>query len=445
MTRAPLSWFGIIRLGLVQTALGAIVVLITSTINRVMVVELAMPAMLPGILVGWHYAIQLLRPRWGFGSDRSGRRTPWIIAGMAVLATGGIGAAMATALLSFSPVLGTLAGFLAFTIVGIGVGAAGTSLLALLASLVGEKRRAVAATVVWIMMIAGFAVTAGIAGKLLDPFSLTRLIQVTAAVSAAAVLVAALALYGIEGRGHASPEAGKALPKGTFKAALAREWADPEARRFAIFIFVSMLAYSAQDLILEPFAGAVFAMTPGETTSLSGLQHGGVMTGMILVALAGSGWFGPRLRSLRLWSILGCIVSALALAGLAVAGFASAHWHLPANVALLGVGNGAFAVSAIGSMMGLAETGREAREGVRMGLWGAAQASAFGLGGFLGTASAALARHLLGSPLEAYASVFAGEAALFLISGVMAAGILAPRINASPAAIAAPRNATVTS
>ena len=84
MTQAQLSWLAIVRLGLVQSALGAIVVLTTSTLNRVMVVELAMPAMLPGILVGWHYAIQLLRPRWGFGSDRSGRRTPWIIAGMAV-------------------------------------------------------------------------------------------------------------------------------------------------------------------------------------------------------------------------------------------------------------------------------------------------------------------------------------------------------------------------
>ena len=37
----PLSWFGIVRLGLVQTALGAIFVLSTATLNRVMVVELA--------------------------------------------------------------------------------------------------------------------------------------------------------------------------------------------------------------------------------------------------------------------------------------------------------------------------------------------------------------------------------------------------------------------
>jgi hypothetical protein len=88
--QAPgLSWFEIFRLGLVQTALGAIVVLTTSTINRVMVVEMAMPAMLPGALVGLHYALQILRPRWGHHSDVKGHRSPWILLGMAVLASGG--------------------------------------------------------------------------------------------------------------------------------------------------------------------------------------------------------------------------------------------------------------------------------------------------------------------------------------------------------------------
>ena len=89
MNNPVLSWFGIIRLGLVQTGLGAIVVLTTSTLNRVMVVELAMPAILPGALVAIHYALQVFRPAWGHGSDLGARRTPWIVGGMAVLATGG--------------------------------------------------------------------------------------------------------------------------------------------------------------------------------------------------------------------------------------------------------------------------------------------------------------------------------------------------------------------
>ncbi len=163
MTAAGLSWIGIVRLGLVQTALGAVVVLTTSTLNRVMVVELALPAMLPGVLVALHYGIQILRPRLGYGSDVGGRRTPWIIGGMAVLSLGGVLAAVATAWMASQPVAGIALAVLAFLLIGVGVGASGTSLLVLLAKLVDKKRRAAAATIVWLMMIAGFAVTATVA------------------------------------------------------------------------------------------------------------------------------------------------------------------------------------------------------------------------------------------------------------------------------------------
>ena len=79
--RARLGWPTIVRLGLVQSALGGVVALCTSTLNRVMVVEYGLPAMLPAALVALHYAVQLSRPAWGHGSDRGGRRTPWIIGG----------------------------------------------------------------------------------------------------------------------------------------------------------------------------------------------------------------------------------------------------------------------------------------------------------------------------------------------------------------------------
>ena len=194
MTATPLGWVGIVRLGLVQTALGAIVVLTTSTLNRVMVVELALPATLPGALVALHYAVQMLRPRLGYGTDRSGRATPWIVGGMVVMATGGALAAVATAWMATQPVGGIALAVLAFLLIGLGVGASGTSLLVLLAKRVDAERRAAAATIVWLMMIAGIAVTAGVAGKLLDPFSGQRLVTVSASVSIAAILLTLLAV-----------------------------------------------------------------------------------------------------------------------------------------------------------------------------------------------------------------------------------------------------------
>jgi len=421
MNGGSLGWFGIVRLGLVQTALGSIVVLTTSTMNRVMVVELALPAMLPGALVALHYAMQVFRPRLGHGSDVGGRRTPWIIGGMAVLALGGVLAAIATYAMGTLLFPAIALAVLAFALIGIGVGAAGTSLLVLLAKSVDAQRRAAAATIVWIMMIAGFAVTAGVAGHLLEPFSPARLVAVTTVVAIAAFAVSLIAIWNVETTaGGAVVAPAPTGTKSTFRDALRQVWEEPQARRFAIFIFVSMLAYGAQDLILDPFAGAVFGLTPGQSTKLSGIQHGGVLAGMILVAVAGSAFGAGRFGTLRAWTIAGCLGSALLLLGLATAGFVGTAWPLRAWVFVLGVANGAYAIAAIGSMMALVGSGRASREGVRMGLWGAAQAIAFGLGGFLATVASDLARLLLGTPVLAYAAVFAIQAALFVVAAVLA-------------------------
>lgn len=414
------TWPQIVRLGLVQTALGAVVVLMTSTINRVMVVELALPAVIPGALVALHYAVQVLRPRWGYGSDVGGRRTPWIVGGMAALALGGFGAAVATALTEVSQSAGLALAVLSFLTVGMGAGAAGTSLLVLLATGVEARRRGAAATVVWVMMIAGFAVTAPLAGHFLDPFSGARLVAVSGTVSLVAFLVAWLAVAGVEPDRPASGASRDPETKPPFLAVLSRVWAEPASKRFTVFIFVAMLAYSAQELILEPYAGLVFAMTPGATTKLAGLQHGGVLAGMLLVAGVTMGVGGPVLGSLKLWTALGCGGSALALLGIAGGGLVGPDFPLRPFVFALGLFNGVFAVAAIGSMMGLAGAGGEAERGTRMGVWGAAQGVAFGAGGFLGTVAVDLARFVTPEPVHAYAAVFAGEAALFVLSAGLA-------------------------
>lgn len=424
-----LSWAGIIRLGLVQTSLGAIVVLTTSTMNRVMVVELALPAMLPGFLVGLHYAIQMLRPRLGYGSDVGGRRTPWIIGGMATLAAGGTLAAWAILLMVDNVMLGIGVSLVAFLLIGLGVGAAGTSLLVLLAKQVKEARRPAAATVVWIMMIVGFVVTATVAGGFLDPFSPERLLEVTATVSGSALLLTVAAVWGIERRPlpalalPASALAPAASAPPPFFAALREVWTEPEARLFTIFVFMSMLAYSAQDLVLEPFAGAIFGMTPGESTKLAGVQHGGVLIGMLMVALAGRSVGRFRLGSVGQWMYGGCLASALTLAGLVFAAVVGPAWPLKPSVFLLGVANGAFAVAAIGMMMTLAHSGRTGREGIRMGLWGAAQATAFGLGGFAGTLIVDVCRWLTGQIAFSYGAVFLMQAILFTVAAMVAANI----------------------
>jgi len=417
------GWLSIVRLGLVQMALGAIVVLTTSTLNRVMVVELALPAMVPGALVTLHHLMQAFRPRMGHGSDLGARRTPWIIGGMLALALGGVGAAAATVVMTVNMALGLALGAVAFMVIGGGVSAAGTSLLVLMSKRVHADRRAAAATVVWMMMIFGFALTAGLSGKLLDPFSPMRLVAVAAGVSAVAFVATLIGMFRLEGAAVAVEADTSDEPRPAFRESLRASWAEPDTRRFTIFVLLSMLSYSAQDLVLEPFAGALFHFTPGESTKLSGVQHGGVFAGMLLVALATQALKGTAAASLKKWVVGGCVASALAMSGLVYAGVMGGTWPVKENVFLLGLANGVFSIAAIGSMMALASQGRSRREGMRMGLWGAAQAFAFGAGGFLGTVLVDTAK-AAGLPLGvSYAVVFGLETIGFVLSARLAMSV----------------------
>ena len=424
VTPGHLGWFGIVRLGLVQSAIGAIVMLATSLLNRVMVVEYALPAALPAGLVAWHYAVQVSRPIWGHGSDRGQQRTPWIVLGMAALALGVMMSVAALALLAAHSPWGMALAILAFSMIGAGVGAAGTSLLALLATRVAPERRAAAAAMTWIMMIAGIVITAGVAGALIDPFSLPRLARVICGVAGCAFLVAMAGVWGIEGRAVSartvSALAAPHAPRQSFGAALRDMMADDDARRFTLFVFLSMFAYSMQELILEPFAGLLFAYSPGESTRLAGVLHAGVLAGMVVVGVGGSVLGRRSAETMRLWIVAGCIGSAIALAGLVLAARSGPGWPLAANIAALGIGNGVFAVAAIGAMMGLAGANGENREGMRMGVWGAAQAIAFACGGLFGAVGLDLGRALIGSTPMTFMLVFGAQGLLFLVAASLA-------------------------
>jgi MFS transporter, BCD family, chlorophyll transporter len=431
MNQPNLSWFAILRLAIVQACLGGIVVLTTSTLNRIMVVELALPAIIPGALVAWHYAVQFLRPRMGFAADQGYRITYWILGGMAVLAIGGFLAAVATVWMMTDRTAGLLLAILAFSLIGVGVSCSGTSLLVLLAKYVDDQRRAPAATLVWVTMIAGFVITAAISGKLLDPYTPQRLLLISASVSFIAFCIACLAIWGVEPKKQIYvPQVTPVPKKLNFFEQLKLVWSEPAARQFTVFIFLSMFAYNAQDLILEPFAGIVFGFTPGQTTSLSGLQHAGVLSGMILVAIVcsafGKKWLGATVSDLSLWTVCGCIASGLAMISLVFATQSGGQWPLRGNVFLLGVANGAFSIAAISSMMKLAREGESGREGTRMGLWGAAQAIAFGLGGMVGAGMSDVARVLLNSTSSAYGAVFFLEFVLFFGAAWIAAKMNRP-------------------
>lgn len=425
---AGLGWLGILRLGTVQAGIGAMVMIVTSLLNRVMVVEFALAAAVPAALVAWHYAVQLSRPLWGHRSDQSSQRSPWIVGGMGILALGALLSVNAAIMMAEAGVMGVILAIIGFSMIGIGVGMSGTALLALLASRVAVERKPAAAAISWTMMVAGIVVAAGVSGAWLDPFSEARLAIVTSMVVLGAYSFAMLALWGLERKTPpvAQPKSGAA--EASFGDVVREIWADNQARRFTYFVFLSMLAYSMQDLILEPFAGFIFQMTPGESTQLSGLQHSGILVGMLVTGAGGSVLarrYGPNVK---LWIMIGCIASAVMLLGLAFGATAGLDWPIKANVFGLGLANGIFAVAAVGAMLGLASDGKTSGEGARMGVWGAAQAIAFGLGGLLGAVIVDYLRARMATDGGAFEIVFAIEAGLFVVAALVATGTSMARI-----------------
>jgi BCD family chlorophyll transporter-like MFS transporter len=415
------GWLAIARIGLVQAAIGALVMLATAVLNRLMVVEFGLLAAIPAGLVAWHYAVQLGRPLWGHGSDKGSARVPWIIGGLIVLAGGSVLATQATLMMASSFGTAFALAVLAYALIGAGVGAGGTSALALLASGVAPARRAAAAAVTWIMMVGGIVASAITVGELIKPYSPERVLEVAIGLALVMVAVTVLATFRLERQAGHFREGSADAPPPAFRAALAEIWHEAAARRFTIFIFVSMIAFSMQDLILEPFTGLIFGLSPGESTRTVGQFHqGGILIGMIVAGIGGSAFSGKRAHGLRPWVVGGCLASGLGLGALGLAAVNGPPWPLGANLFVLGFGNGVFAVAAIGSMMGLAGAGEQTREGVRMGVWGASQAIAFGLGGLIGALGLDASRRALGDDGAAFQLVFAIEAAAFVLAAALA-------------------------
>lgn len=402
------GWGLLARLCLVNAAIGGLAALPVNLFNRLMTVELALPAILPGLLVALHYAVQMTRPMWGHRSDAKGGRTPFILGGVALVGLGLVVAAWGIQVGESSTPMALVLWAIAYITIGLGIGAAGTSFLALLAVAAPDHRKGASATLAWLFLIAGAIFSSIGTGIALEPYSADRLILVVSFVAGIAFLLSVVATLGVERKLGAAPIVNE-MPLGP---ALRQVWADPIARGFSGFVFLSILAFYLSELVFEPFAGHVHGLSPEESTKLSGGKDGAALLGMILAGLLSN--FGKG--TLRFWAVIGCGVSALGLVGLGLG------MPLMPSTVLLGLGNGLFVVGAVGSMMTLA-AGHAAQTGTRMGVFGAAQAIAAGLAGLLATGTLDLARLTL-SDQAAYATVFLLEAGLFLLAAILAVQIL---------------------
>ena len=434
-----MNWFSILRLGLVQLCIGSSVVIPLSTLNRLMKVELALPATIAGFLIALHYAVQLTRVNWGYLSDKTQNRSQWIIFGMLILGIGGVLASASIPLIESNFAYGIMLALFSYTLIGFGVGAAGTPLLALLASYSSKSQKGFAASITFLMMILGLAITGITAGILLDPYSHQKLIKITASLAIITNILSYLSLKNLEKslQNNADGRIPNAINYDVpFLEGIKKVWMEREARLFTIFIFISMGAFSMQDPILEPFAGEVFGFAVGESTKLDGFHKIGTLIGIILIILCLSKFrigFGSlsivkneRLGSEKFWLITGCIFSAFSLFMISLLGLTYRDPSILNSVVFLfGISNGVFTAGILGTMLHLASRGSDGNNtGTRMGIWGAAQAYATMIAVFFSTVLVDILGLMMNSLPNVYGIVFLTAASFFIVAAFLGSLII---------------------
>ncbi|MBU3694542.1 MAG: PucC family protein [Rhodocyclaceae bacterium] len=413
----PLS--RLLRLSLFQVSCGMAMVLLMGTLNRVMIVELHVPAALVAIMVSLPIFFAPLRAVIGFRSDahRSAlgwKRVPFIWRG-SMVQFGGF-AIMPFALLVLAGAgqsahypawIGQLAAGLAFLLVGAGVHTVQTVGLALATDLVPEEDQPKVVGLMYVMLLAGMIVSALAFGVLLETYTPGRLVQVIQGAAVLTLILNVLAVWKQEARDPRRHEPRPPIAEVDFQDAWGVFRRGPDALRRLLVVGLGTAAFSMEDVLLEPYGGEILRMSVSDTTLLTATLSAGGLFGFWLASVVlGRGYDAFRMAGIG--ALVGLPAFALVIAA---APLDSPGWF-GTGVMLIGVGGGLFGHGTLTATMRAAP--RDA-VGLALGAWGAVQATAagvaVGLGGILRDVYAAATEPVLG-----YIFVYSLELLLLVVT-----------------------------
>lgn len=421
----------LLRLSLFQISVGMALVLMNGTLNRVMIVELGVPASLVALMISLPLVFAPFRALIGFKSDThrsvlGWKRVPYVWMGT-MLQFGGL-AIMPFALLVLSgdagaPIfIGTLGAALAFLLTGAGLHIAQTAGLALATDLAPEHARPRVVAMLYVMLLVGMVLSGLVFSELLDNFSEIRLIQVIQGAGLLTMVLNVVALWKQEARNPSRTSFDKVHPP--FIGAWENFTRTRNAKRLLVAVGLGTAAFSMQDILLEPYGGEVLGLPVSATTLLTAMTASGTLVALGIAArLLGRGADPCRLAG------YGALVGVFAFAAVIFAAPLKSVWLFRIGTTLIGFGTGLFSVGTLTSAMSLA---RGEYGGLALGAWGAVQACAGGLaiaaGGALRDGVSALASAgslgpALDDPAIGYSFVYHIEIAL-LFTTLVAIGPL---------------------
>jgi MFS transporter, BCD family, chlorophyll transporter len=421
----PLS--RLLRLSLFQVSAGMTLVLLVGTLNRVMIVELGVPASLVAVMLALPLIFAPLRALIGFKSDThrselGWKRVPFIYRG-SMVQFGGL-AIMPFALLvlahqgesaTLPAWVGQAAAGLSFLLVGAGLHITQTVGLALATDLTPPERQPNVVGLMYVALLFGSIVSALLFGYLLEDFTPGRLIQVIQGSAVAILVLNGIAVWKQEARGGARPlQAGQRDP--SFQESWACFISGEKAMKRLLAVGLGTLAFSMQDVMLEPYGGQVLGLAVSRTTLLTAAMAGGGLVGFTLASYVLSRGFDPfRMAAIGAW------VGVPAFIMIIVSGVIGQPALFVLGTLFVGFGAGLFGHGTLTATMVHAP---DDQRGLALGAWGAVQATAAGIGVALGGVIRDTVAALVPSGvIIPYASVYSLEVILLLAAIVIMIGI----------------------
>jgi BCD family chlorophyll transporter-like MFS transporter len=370
----------LLRLSLFQVSVGMAMVLLLGTLNRVMIVELGVAASVVAVMIALPVLVAPFRAFLGHRSDtyRSAigwKRVPylwfgslWQMGGLAIMP-------FALIVLGGAQVLGphwageALAA-LAFIMTGLGLHMTQTAGLALAADRASDETRPRVVALLYVMYLLGMVLSAVVVGALLADFSDIRLIRVVQGCALFTLLLNLVALWKQE-KIKPMSDVERAEPRPQFGKAWADYLGGGQAGRLLVVVAVGGLAFNMQDVLLEPYGGEILKLSVSATTFLTAMTAIGALIGFGLAAR----WLTRGLDPYRMAG-RGLLIGIMAFSAIIFAAPLDSAVVFFAGAFGIGLGGGLFSVSTLTAAMTMPTA---AGQGLALGAWGAAQATAAGL------------------------------------------------------------------
>ncbi len=397
-----------VQVGLLHVAVAMTLVPINSTLNRVMINELAISATLVAVLASLPYLFSPLQVMIGSYADRHPilgfRRSPYILAGILSCVAGVAIAPQVAFLISDDALPGTLVGMLAFGAWGMGYNLAAVSYFALAAEISGERLRGRTVGIMYFMMILSIIFTAVLVSRMVEPYSPQAMQRAFLVVGSIALVLGLLGLIRLERRSVALPAAYEAQGLREMLPILRRS---PQVVLFFVYLFLLLIALFSQDILLEPYAAKAFGMSVSETTQLTSIW--GVSN---LVALLAAGQM-ERLFPRKTVAQIGNLTALTAFVLIVISGVLGASALFYVSIITLGVGTGISTAANLALMFDLTLPGHV---GLFIGAWGVSNAMSRLFANLL----AGVVRDVLSfTDLSGYVAVFGLEVLLLATCAVL--------------------------